>query len=246
MGLVRCRFAYGHTARRYVGGPYCCARCGDLRHLLPRFRLPTVAPMLLTLCLQLAVAAVFLTEGKHGVLAALFRSGKNENPATNRASPGRFLGTVHQLERNVNMKLSKISLAVIAATAFGAALAQSSSQVDLINASQNQSGSLNTQSAFVGNASGNGQSKVTAIDFAQNQSGALNRQTANIGNASGNGQSNVTAIEVGQSQSGALNSQEMDLGNASGNGRSNVTAINVKQNQSGALNSQTLSAGNAN
>ena len=81
------------------------------------------------------------------------------------------------------MKLSKIAVAVILATGFGVAFAQSTTNVDLINANQNQSGALNSQGANVGNASGSSKSNVTSINQNQNQSGALNSQTLNAGNA---------------------------------------------------------------
>src|SRR5258706_14520669 len=218
---------------------------GDLCHLRARACSPTFAPTLLIHSRQSAVtASVSDREDIRGSRRSV-QFLKDEDSATNRSTLGKFPGTVHPTKRNTIMKLSKLTLAVIAATTFGTAFAQSTSQVTLFGASQNQSGALNSQTANIGNASGSGRSNVTVFGASQNQSGALNSQTANIGNASGAGRSTVTVFGTSQNQSGALNAQRLNVGNAAGAGVSNVTAFGTSQNQSGALNSQTMNLGNA-
>jgi len=106
--------------------------------------------------------------------------------------------------------IRKIALAVIATTAFGAAFAQTSN-VDLSNMIQNQSGLLNTQSAAFGTVYGTGTSNVNASNIIQNQSGLLNSQSMTVGTAV-NGTSNVNVSNLIQNQSGLLNSQSLDVG----------------------------------
>ena len=112
--------------------------------------------------------------------------------------------------------LSKTLVALFAAAAaFGVAAQES--KVDLKNAKQQQAGGLaNSQSANIGNATGQG------------------------------AKSNVNATNLTQQQAGGLaNSQKIDIGNASKGATSNVTASNITQQQAGGLaNSQTMNAGN--
>ena len=106
--------------------------------------------------------------------------------------------------------IRKIALAVIASTAFGAAFAQTSN-VNLTNMTQSQSGLLNSQTAAIGSVYGTGTSNVQASNITQNQSGLLNAQSMTIGTAV-NGTSNVNISNVTQDQSGLLNSQSLDVG----------------------------------
>ena len=77
------------------------------------------------------------------------------------------------------MKLGKIALAVIASTAFGAAFAQTSN-VNLHDANQSQSGNSSFQGLGVG-AAGKGTSNVNMHDVNQSQSGNGSWQYLDVG-----------------------------------------------------------------
>src|SRR6267378_3863886 len=220
---------------------------GDLCHLCSPVPLPTVRSTLLTHSKPFEETASVPDRADIRGPRQSVQFLRNESLVTNRSMSGIFPGTVHQ--RKGNIMIGKIALAVIASTAFGGAFAQTSN-INLNNATQTQSGNGSSQIGDIGNNNGKGSSNVTMHDFTQTQSGNTSGQGAWIGTTwwGSTGTSNVTANDVTQTQSGGNGAyQGMDVGYAWGSGTSNVTLHDIKQTQSGsgANTTQYMAIGNA-